>query len=105
MIGYLTPNKLYVPCLLFCMKFVLNFLVILGSSCCFMFFQPTSPSPKELSSSGVTASLLMPHLQNLFQQTSFQQVKHYPGFVCYKTLDFGNIFSDWKFSFLARILS
>lgn len=34
---------------------------------------PTSPSPKELSSSGVTASLLMPHLQNLFQQTSFQQ--------------------------------
>lgn len=34
---------------------------------------PTSPSSKELSSCSVPASLLMPHLQNLFQQTSFQQ--------------------------------
>lgn len=66
-----------------------------------MFFQPTSPSSKDLNCCSVAASVLMPHLQNLFQQTSFQQVKQYPGFVCHKTPDFGNIFSDWKFSFLA----
>lgn len=51
-----------------------------------MFFQPTSPSSKDLNSCSVAASVLMPHLQNLFQQTSFQQVKQYPGFVCHKHL-------------------
>lgn len=34
---------------------------------------PSSQSPKEISNSNVPASLLMPHLQNLFQQTSIQQ--------------------------------
>ncbi|XP_024023827.1 serine/threonine-protein kinase BLUS1 [Morus notabilis] len=34
---------------------------------------PISPSPKELNNSIIPASLLMPHLQNLFQQTSIQQ--------------------------------
>ncbi|XP_057478431.1 serine/threonine-protein kinase BLUS1-like isoform X2 [Actinidia eriantha] len=34
---------------------------------------PTGQSPKELSNSNVPASLLMPQLQNLFQQTSVQQ--------------------------------
>ncbi|KAH9718969.1 protein kinase superfamily protein [Citrus sinensis] len=34
---------------------------------------PTSPSSKDLNSCSVAASVLMPHLQNLFQQTSFQQ--------------------------------
>ncbi|XP_031265654.1 serine/threonine-protein kinase BLUS1-like isoform X2 [Pistacia vera] len=34
---------------------------------------PTCQSSKELSNSNVPASLLVPHLQNLFQQTSLQQ--------------------------------
>ncbi|KAL6568948.1 hypothetical protein OROHE_003689 [Orobanche hederae] len=34
---------------------------------------PYSSSPKEISNSVVLASVLMPHLQNLFQQTSIQQ--------------------------------
>lgn len=34
---------------------------------------PTNPSSKDLNSCSVPASVLMPHLQNLFQQTSFQQ--------------------------------
>ncbi|PQM41659.1 serine/threonine-protein kinase 4 isoform X1 [Prunus yedoensis var. nudiflora] len=34
---------------------------------------PTTPSAKELNNSNVPASLLLPHLQNLFQQTSIQQ--------------------------------
>ncbi|XP_062074639.1 uncharacterized protein LOC133778659 [Humulus lupulus] len=34
---------------------------------------PVNQSPKELNNSIVPASLLMPHLQNLFQQTSIQQ--------------------------------
>lgn len=34
---------------------------------------PTSPSSKDLNNCSVPASVLMPHLQNLFQQTSFQQ--------------------------------
>ncbi|KAK3030662.1 hypothetical protein RJ639_035866, partial [Escallonia herrerae] len=34
---------------------------------------PIGQSPKEISSSDVPASVLMPHLQNLFQQTSIQQ--------------------------------
>lgn len=34
---------------------------------------PVSQSPKELNNSIIPASLLMPHLQNLFQQTSIQQ--------------------------------
>ncbi|KDP25197.1 hypothetical protein JCGZ_20353 [Jatropha curcas] len=34
---------------------------------------PTSQSSKEISNSNVPASLLVPHLQNLFQQTSIQQ--------------------------------
>ncbi|KAJ9148138.1 hypothetical protein P3X46_030225 [Hevea brasiliensis] len=33
----------------------------------------TSQSPKEISNSNLPASLLMPYLQNLFQQTSIQQ--------------------------------
>uniref|UniRef100_A0A5B6ZZ19 Putative serine/threonine-protein kinase BLUS1-like isoform X1 n=1 Tax=Davidia involucrata TaxID=16924 RepID=A0A5B6ZZ19_DAVIN len=35
--------------------------------------QMPNRSPKEISNSNVPASLLMPHLQNLFQQTSIQQ--------------------------------
>ncbi|KAA8525744.1 hypothetical protein F0562_007605 [Nyssa sinensis] len=35
--------------------------------------QMPSRSPKEISNSNVPTSLLMPHLQNLFQQTSIQQ--------------------------------
>ncbi|EXB39939.1 hypothetical protein L484_001698 [Morus notabilis] len=38
-------------------------------------YEPISPSPKELNNSIIPASLLMPHLQNLFQQTSIQQVE------------------------------
>ncbi|KAL5539719.1 hypothetical protein UlMin_043848 [Ulmus minor] len=34
---------------------------------------PANQSPKEFNNSIIPASLLMPHLQNLFQQTSFQQ--------------------------------
>lgn len=34
---------------------------------------PVNQSPKELNNSIIPASLLMPHLQNLFQQTSIQQ--------------------------------
>ncbi|KAK9926400.1 hypothetical protein M0R45_023633 [Rubus argutus] len=34
---------------------------------------PVNSSPKELNNSNVPASLLLPHLQNLFQQTSIQQ--------------------------------
>ncbi|KAL2516665.1 Protein kinase superfamily protein [Abeliophyllum distichum] len=34
---------------------------------------PNSQSPKEINNSNVPASVLMPHLQNLFQQTSIQQ--------------------------------
>ncbi|VVA36432.1 PREDICTED: serine/threonine-kinase [Prunus dulcis] len=34
---------------------------------------PTTPSAKELNNSNIPASLLLPHLQNLFQQTSIQQ--------------------------------
>ncbi|KAJ4846333.1 hypothetical protein Tsubulata_005927 [Turnera subulata] len=34
---------------------------------------PTSHSPKEVSNGSVFPSLLLPHLQNLFQQTSIQQ--------------------------------
>uniref|UniRef100_A0A5B7A1S9 Protein kinase domain-containing protein n=1 Tax=Davidia involucrata TaxID=16924 RepID=A0A5B7A1S9_DAVIN len=34
---------------------------------------PISQSPKEISNSNVPASLLMPYIQNLFQQTSIQQ--------------------------------
>ncbi|XP_050226357.1 uncharacterized protein LOC126676239 isoform X2 [Mercurialis annua] len=33
----------------------------------------TSQSPKEVINSNISASLIMPHLQNLFQQTSVQQ--------------------------------
>ncbi|KAL0296404.1 UNVERIFIED_CONTAM: Serine/threonine-protein kinase fray2 [Sesamum radiatum] len=36
-------------------------------------FQPHSQPPKEFGNSNVPASILMPHLQNLFQQTSIQQ--------------------------------
>ncbi|RRT72210.1 hypothetical protein B296_00031040, partial [Ensete ventricosum] len=32
-------------------------------------------SPKEGGNSTIPASILMPHLQNLFQQTSFQQLR------------------------------
>ncbi|KAG8382561.1 hypothetical protein BUALT_Bualt05G0090200 [Buddleja alternifolia] len=35
--------------------------------------QPNSQSIKEIGNSNVPASILMPHLQNLFQQTSIQQ--------------------------------
>ena len=34
---------------------------------------PATVSPKEFNNSNVPASLLLPHLQNLFQQTSVQQ--------------------------------
>uniref|UniRef100_A0A6V7QV31 Protein kinase domain-containing protein n=1 Tax=Ananas comosus var. bracteatus TaxID=296719 RepID=A0A6V7QV31_ANACO len=34
---------------------------------------PGNQHPKELNNSSVPSSILMPHLQNLFQQTSFQQ--------------------------------
>ncbi|XP_077234344.1 serine/threonine-protein kinase BLUS1-like isoform X2 [Tasmannia lanceolata] len=34
---------------------------------------PISQSPKEISNSAIPTSLLMPYLQNLFQQTAFQQ--------------------------------
>ncbi|KAI3453327.1 hypothetical protein Pfo_009990 [Paulownia fortunei] len=34
---------------------------------------PHNQSPKEIGNSNVLASILMPHLQNLFQQTSIQQ--------------------------------
>ncbi|XP_052209613.1 serine/threonine-protein kinase BLUS1-like isoform X2 [Diospyros lotus] len=34
---------------------------------------PVGLSPKEMSNSNIPASILMPHLQNLFQQTSIQQ--------------------------------
>lgn len=49
-------------------------------TCCntafFINFQPPSQPPKELGVNNVPASVLMPHLQNLFQQTSIQQVRH-----------------------------
>jgi len=49
-------------------------------TCCntafFINFQPPSQPPKELGLNNVPASVLMPHLQNLFQQTSIQQVRH-----------------------------
>jgi len=38
-------------------------------------FQPSSQPPKEFSNSNASTSFLMPHLQNLVQQTSIQQVK------------------------------
>nr|XP_027085624.1 uncharacterized protein LOC113707476 isoform X2 [Coffea arabica] len=34
---------------------------------------PTNHLPKEIGNSSMPASILMPHLQNLFQQTSIQQ--------------------------------
>ncbi|KAK6122533.1 hypothetical protein DH2020_043711 [Rehmannia glutinosa] len=39
----------------------------------FLGFQPQNQSPKEIGNSNGLASILMPHLQNLFQQTSIQQ--------------------------------
>lgn len=34
----------------------------------------SNSNPKEFGNSSVPASIVMPHLQNLFQQTSFQRV-------------------------------
>lgn len=42
------------------------------NKCC----QVTSLPPRDVSSANVSASLLLPHLQNLFQQTAIQQVKN-----------------------------
>lgn len=41
-----------------------------------LLFQPSNQSAKEVLHGNVPASILMPHLQNLFQQTSIQQVLH-----------------------------
>lgn len=43
--------------------------------CDILCFQPVNQSPKEFSNGNLPTSLLMPHLQNLFQQTAIQQVK------------------------------